>query len=701
MSTAPGNSASGAVEMTRRLLTLAAALLGAVVATPAYADSYRLAFSRAENIEIFVEHPAGEPWCSSKLMMRVVYGGEPDQAALERLLPRLGALLDAQCPQAASIEWTSTTADNRFVARGSSSRTEHWALRTEESRETADTATEPAGSVAAAPPATVVTPPPSATPPAVMPPAAAPAVETPPTEIPSVAAVAPGPVAPPVATAVLVPDASAPVDTVAGAGVETETIAAPPPAVPPTATAVSESAGAGASTREVEPTAIAGFAINGWKPAERTPELAGMLVEMPDQNGCLVVTRFDVRQGMEYLTLKTEGLECGSDGYARGNGRLVLERSDGARIARTGSVWLTRGIPFTQEIVAVRIAGTDGQHTLWLHLASDVPTRTHYLLRARAVNQGGIGIWQVDPQVDAVTDSEDRFRQADDIQAAIVMGLAALSESAMPGASSARVLFANDFHRGTVAGQADHLIYLINASRPIDRRTRQPAGPWQYNLQQANNYLFQRDARLAQQRRMEEQRLAQQQLMEERRLAQQKLMEERREAERRRNELIRQVNAERRSLQTYHQLVAEAEHDPGGLRSRIESDVAYEPMSGGGYAALLGGGEAAISRIVRVSGRDGDDARVDWPYEMRIVGQRGLANGWYRLQGVVTLDRKRRDGEDLPLTLVNPSEGGVTRCERDGCADLVNPLAVTRAMLGEPEWTPEAAELRIEHLTRQ
>lgn len=430
--------------------------------------------------------------------------------------------------------------------------------------------------------------------------------------------------------------------------------------------------------------AVARFAVGDWTPGDgsRTGALADALSEMTDQNGCRVLTRIDARTDMTYMTLKSDGLSCGANGYASGRGRLILERSDGVAIGRTGQLWFAGGIPFTQEVSATRLAAADKRHTLWLHLASDAETRTHYLLRARATSYGGIGAWQVDPQIDAVTEQVDRFRQADAIRAAVDAALVALDAAGVDRAARANLLFASDFERGTVAGEADHLLYGISVWRGRDRRSKDWA-PWQYNLQQANNYLFQRDARLARQKQMEEQRAEQQ-----------RVYAEQREAQRLRMERARLANEQRRNLQTYQQFVDEAARDPQRLRSRLESDIKYAPLSGGAYAGLVSGGKRKIQRIVRVDGSDGDDAEVDWPYAMRLVGQRALESGWYRVEGEVTLDVTRRDDEGLPLTLL--AVQSAMPCKNEGCTDLLDPLAVTRMTLGQPDWTPEAAQADLQ-----
>jgi hypothetical protein len=663
----------------RGLLILGAAL--AVASATVDAASFRLAFSKVEDIEIFVDHADGAEWCSPLLKVRAVYGGKPDHGALARLLPRLGSLLDAQCPAAARIDWASTTSDGRPVARGTSTKAQQWALRTDaappvaaapDKGEAAAPAPAPApAELAQAVPAAAPAPPQAAV-------APAPPVEPPPPDsartLPPVALQTPAPRTSPAPSSPAVPPP-----------------ALQPPAAPPVAPVPGPAQAAvpaeAASPAAAAPKPIPDFAVNGWKPlsAAQARAQAGFLTEIEDQNGCRILTRIDGAQDMRYLSLKSDGLDCGADGYASGKGRLVLERSDGAQLVRTGQLWFAAGLPFNQELTSARLVASDAQRTLWLHLESDADAGIHYLLRVRAANYGAIGFWQVEPRIDALTEQEARFRQADQIREAVSAGLAAL-DVAVPGAARAQLVFASDFDKGLVSGSADHLLYVINASRRVGRSAADRS-EWQFSPQQATNYLFQRDARLAQQERMEAQRLEQQ-----------KRFEEQREAQRKRNEAIQRANLERRNLQTYQQLVAEAAQDPKRLLGRLESDLHYEPGSGGTYTPLVGGGQRQISRIVRVDGRDGEDAKVDWPYEMRLIGQRDLKDGWYRVQGNVALDPKRLDGDDLPLTLLTPADGAVTPCKDKGCEDLVNPLEVTRLTLGNPEWTPEAAESLIQSL---
>ena len=88
--------------------------------------SHRLAFSKAENVEVFVDHRAGEPWCAPALQMRFAFGGEPSVEAVERLMPRLGGLLAKECPQAATAQWKSVDASGREARDGLSEKAGGW-----------------------------------------------------------------------------------------------------------------------------------------------------------------------------------------------------------------------------------------------------------------------------------------------------------------------------------------------------------------------------------------------------------------------------------------------------------------------------------------------------------------------------------------------------------------------------------------------
>lgn len=89
-------------------------------------DSYRLAFSKAEKVEVFVDHPVEQAWCSPSLNLRFAFNGAVSEDAIARLLPRLGGLLASQCPAAQSLNWRSSDEQLQFHAYGTATRAGDW-----------------------------------------------------------------------------------------------------------------------------------------------------------------------------------------------------------------------------------------------------------------------------------------------------------------------------------------------------------------------------------------------------------------------------------------------------------------------------------------------------------------------------------------------------------------------------------------------
>ena len=99
------------------------------LAVSAEAASHRLAYSKAENVEVFVEHADGQAWCSDNLTLRFAFANTPDVAAVERLLPKLGSLFSSQCPSAQQLSWTSQHANGQAHASGKASLASGWAVQ--------------------------------------------------------------------------------------------------------------------------------------------------------------------------------------------------------------------------------------------------------------------------------------------------------------------------------------------------------------------------------------------------------------------------------------------------------------------------------------------------------------------------------------------------------------------------------------------
>jgi hypothetical protein len=625
------------------------ALLGLAVCANVHAAAYRLAFSKGENVEVFVDHADNQPWCTNPLALRFAFAGSPDNAAVARLLPKLGGLLASQCPSAATVTWKSYNAQGQLVANGAAAKAEDWSSHVAASPASAASGSESAAARVPEPNPTsapVVPAPAPAPAPAV--PAAAKAAN--PVTAPAPAASAASDPVPPPAPAVAAAPAPAPAP-------------APPAAAPAAATpqaadpiALPESP-APATNARVAPA----FAVSGWTPPAEADAIkaATFFYELKDQNGCLFRTTYKPDGDANFVSAKSTGVTCGSDGYATGEGAVVLMRADGVKLKEyEGS--FHKGIAFNRQAPALPIVGFDNQKNALMLLASDPASRIHYLLRA---SYSWSGSWDTrNPALVAVAENQELFRQLETIKTTVFSALSALDQ-VQPKTSGVNFIAVRDLSQGLLKNDRDSWLYEININRSWSTKG------WQFNPQNANNYLFMHEAQMAErQRAAENQRQFEEQLK------------------------LQQAGYQAQTqLEQFARLKTETK-DLKKIQSRLLNDVSYSPMSGGGYARLVAGGKADYSQIVHISGKSDGRWETDYPYESQldIVGANSKPEkGWFLAKGNVTLDPVKRDGEDLPLTLVAVSY--LQPCAEEGCSDLRDPLKLMRMQLGDDNWTPDAA----------
>lgn len=654
-------------QMNQRFLALA--LAGVFVCAPAWAESSRLAFSKAENIEIFVEHAAGTPWCSEQPELKVVYHGAPDADALGRLLPKLGALLGQQCPQAGAVTWRSLDNAGKPLAQGTSSKAAQWQMVVAAPAPAADVqaavaSTTPQAAVSAATPVAPAAPPAD-------------------TDQSVAKAVPSSPVAPVEAKQpVAAPQAA---QDNAGRDVVQQATSVD---------AASQAASADpASQAPAAALGAAGFTVKDWQPRAEADVLAraSFIKEMQDQNGCRVRAAFDLGDDAQYVSLLTEGLTCNPAGYAQGMGNLVLRRTDGAVIGRANKVYFTDGFAFDEPVQVAHLAETNGKDTVWFNLGSSQTAQAYYLMRTKVSRGYVFSTLHVNGDLDVVTAQEALFRQAQDISQAVQAALLALQTTALPQARQINVRFA-DSPEGALRQDRDHMMYALYASRDWDYAKRRPKGDWKFRLDQGENYVFLRERRQAEEARQRqlqaerEEQQRQQQLAWEKRLAQQKKAME-----------------SQRLLSQYQELVAKDQAAPDSLLSQyFVKTQSYVPLQGGQYARLYAGKAVSFQQVVHVAGYDGEDAVTDFPYDMRIANGKKLEKSWYAIKGEARADQQRLDKDDLPMTVVSATPaGGIQLCKQAGCADLSDPLTVMRLINGLPNWTPEAAQKQIDEANGQ
>lgn len=439
----------------KRILTLSLLAL----AVSAEAGTHRLAYSKAENVEVFAEHADGQPWCSPTLQLRFAFGSAtPDAAAVGRLLPKLGGLIGNQCASATQLGWYSTNNAGQRLASGTATQASGWQAQLE---------TAPATAPAPAPVAAASAPAPAAAP-------------------------APAPVAAAPATAPTAEPVSTPAPAVASAPAAAP--AAPAPVAEAAVPAVTKQAPAAAPVAEP---ASPDFAVSGWQPPLQRDVLAkaDFLTEVADQNGCRFRLNLKLEDGVQNVRAGSKGVTCGPDGYAQGKGQLTINRSDGVLLHSFNRGGFLAGLELTGDVPNLPVVGFDNNKNLLLLLHSEPASKVHYLLRLGR-NYGGH--WNADSaNLIALTENRELFRDVENIRRTIDIATSRIDQSA-PGIDSLRFYAMRDLDNGLFKGNRDFWMYEINLGRQYRTRV------WDYNPQHAENYLFAFERKEAEQLRQAE-----------------------------------------------------------------------------------------------------------------------------------------------------------------------------------------------------
>lgn len=607
------------------------------IAVSVQAATHRLAYSKAEKVEVFVDHADGQPWCSDALKLRFVFDGEVEQAAVDRLLPKLGGLMRSQCPAATALSWTATTPSSAAALTGTANRANDWA---------AQQATAPATDAVA-----------SKTP---APEPAAPR-EVPAQDIANAVAEATSPAKPtepapaPSPASDTATKQAEPAITAAPQSLPTEENTQVAPATEPTS-----------EQPDASPVAKP-FSVAGWQP--EAPEAvfakADFLNEIADQNSCRFRLAFTPKDGLANVTLRSTDTACGPDGYAQGKGRFELIRRDGVRVHSFNGTFIN-GLAIHGKAAQLPVVGMAANHDLYLLLHSEPASKVHYLIRLQFQRYGGH--WSGgSASLVGLTENRDLFRELDSIRLTLDLATAYLTQKA-PEIGAIEFVGVRDLDKALQAHDRDYWLYEIGLNRHY--RTKQ----WEYNPARAQNHLFAFERKEAERQRQAE-------------------------AERERKaQLERQLagrQAEQR-LQLYEQMQDQA-RDPQMLYRQLLTDAGYTPFGGGGYGAMMRGGEQTYSQIVHIDGKADGGWTLDYPYAAELEAdekQPALDEGWFLVKGKARLDSTRKDEQGLPLTRITAAS--VQPCEKDGCTDLLDPLALVRHQIGDPEWTPELARQRIE-----
>ena len=648
----------------------------------AHADEYRLAFSKSEQIEIIVNNANQDNWCSTNLKLEARYLAAPNPEGLATLMPKIGQLMQTQCPQATKVSWVSTSQQGKQLASGSSSATTGWALKvtpaaqennpatvaatTQAQEPTPSAALETKNELAIAPvpeqikeslkqvePATPVTRETTAT-----------MAATPENNVEAEKNVADNKVA----SVQKKPDEPAEND---------KTIAVEP-----------KTQSKEQSTDSALPAAPKlAFEVNGWKPNANPKELlkAVKLQEVVDQNGCkLLVSLANTSFNMDYTLFQTEGLQC-SNGFAQGSGKAGIIRSDGQTLSRKADYHFANGLGLHQGLAEISaltpVAADPNQQRIWLYLGEDPEEKSYYLLGLKkGWGTAPYGPWEI-TGLDIITEQNEIFRKQNLITEQINKALAQ-HPWLQNQVTRLDISFFSDFNRGLLENQVQGKLYSTRLQRNQDWRTKKiPA--WNITSVQGNNYLFQRDelkkreeARLAQEAARKKQREEQQHRYEQQRLAQQK-----------RQALYNIASQEERNLQRFKAFETALQNGEPNLLAQNLSGIEFTPFGRSDYYRLMNNRSKDISLLVRINKVDSNTAQVNWPYPLELNSPAELEKGWYWISGKASMDNAQPDANQQPVIRVaidSPSQ--LLKCEQEMCKDLESPLALTRIALKNANW---------------
>lgn len=98
------------------------------------AENYRVVYSPSLKLEVWIDElkdTSAASWCAVELPVRIVATGSEQPAVLNDFLPRVGSLLEKQCPALAQLKWQMNDGNGRKLAQGHAAKAESWALQVE------------------------------------------------------------------------------------------------------------------------------------------------------------------------------------------------------------------------------------------------------------------------------------------------------------------------------------------------------------------------------------------------------------------------------------------------------------------------------------------------------------------------------------------------------------------------------------------
>ncbi|HJD44238.1 MAG TPA: hypothetical protein H9906_04315 [Candidatus Paenalcaligenes intestinipullorum] len=562
-------------------LPLAASLL----ASTAWAADYRLAYSKAEGLEVFVPNHSEQNWCALPLTLHLKSDASISLDAIQTISPKLGALLGAQCPQAQEFSWVAYHKDGKQFAKGTASAAQQW---------------EPAFSETAV---------------------------TPPAPEPEVVNEGTAPEAPASTTEPVKPEPTHVTEpSTASAASEAESQSKPDAATPTV-------------SQTEQPRSM--VSVNGWQvsPEQLSQNDWTFFDTFSDQNDCKVLGYVNAGGATQAdFAVQSHGeVRCSPQGFLEGKGSIELLRSDGKSLGRTADLHFTNGVGRKHETELPPVVSHDDQ-AVWLYAGDDPATQSVFLLKAPLVTNYGLSF--VDNQafeLIVVHENPNSFLNVKELRAMLDAGLAA-AEPWVDVQSRLRILAFNDFEKGAKAHTQGwnieeaqpHFQYQIDAVYPSSFWSgRQKDGKWTYDLNRATNYAYSRvmAAREKAARERAERIRQQQALLDDYQQLQQRFE---------RTEQPYTLLAEQFRTLGYSPLRG-GDYVNAIVRASRDAATPINERSG-----------RTVGFPVHVHKITKEGAMVNEPFELTILDGEVEEKGWYLMQGTLVLDPTQVDAAGLP-----------------------------------------------------
>ncbi len=425
-----------------------------------------------------------------------------------------------------------------------------------------------------------------------------------------------------------------------------------------------------APSEEMATTSSAGlinFAVGGWQPPtnEQRKALSANFKVLTNQDGCKALSLYDFEGQEDYIRLKTVGIACDSQGFLDGEGVLSLERSDGVVLLSERAVWFKKGVPFTSNVqisglnrLAYITSPSYGEKLYFFELGSRPDLNSHYFLVATSRNHRGLEMFDIGNTAYILTDKKEEFKQAEEIKKHVTVAKELVTPAV--NGTELKLVFIDALNNESSLYGSEGKLYttLFYRKEKWSGNSFKPYGEWLARNYGTENFVFERERQAA--------------------LA--KAQEERRQ----RYEKAREA---RQQLSIYNEVKKANLSSPESVQKYIYHNVRFASY---GFNQLFDGRHQELSTLVQVDGVNENRAVVVWPYMMEL--SLPLEKGWYWIKGSQYLDFNRLDKSDLPLTIVDVSKEQVYACQQALCADLQDPVVITRVRLGLPDWTVEQAQ---------